>query len=354
MEYGSASIIKGISINVISILGTIAVIQFLPNKKTPIPPKYNHSFKFYLITICLLGYTIKGTAYEDILEGATNGTFVSYLLLFFDATVGLALFLFMQKNIKFVVVAILLYVLLLTFAGSRSAIIFVLIIFICLSIFENNLKAKEKMRKIVLFLCIVSPIMFYYATNVRSSVDQSSVTKLLVGRISMVELASIPIDAINDKTMNYTLYDKKYGIINQLQQSFNEVSPLNLFELDVNPNQYHRPIFLGNDELSIIDKYMSMNMTLPTYFYVETNLFFGCILTILFLSLLYYFWVRNSDNIYLLVGIITQLYYMLQYFDWVMLVAGFYRIFLTIFALKCIEKFFNIISNWDFRLKVSS
>ncbi|MGL2988118.1 hypothetical protein ACSVH5_11025 [Flavobacterium sp. RSSA_27] len=345
MEYGSLSTIKGIGLNVISILGTILVIRFLPDKKLAIAPRFNHSFKFYIISICLLGYTIMGTSYDALLEGATHGTLVSYLLLFFDATIAFSIFLFMQKNIKYVTVAVLMYILLLTFAGSRSAIIFILITYLSLSMFKNSIEAKVKMKKIVFFFCVASPLMFYYATNVRSSVDLDVIGKLIVGRISMVELASIPIDAISDKTMNVGLYDKKYGIANQLKQSFNEVSPINLFEMDVNPNQYHRPIFLGNDELSIVDKYMSMNMTLPTYFYIQTNFFFSCILTIFFLSLIYYVWVRLNDNLYVLIGVVTQLYFILQYFDWVMLIAGFYRVLLTVFMFKCVEKFLNILSN---------
>lgn len=343
LDYNSSSVIMGISMNFISILGTIVVISFLPNKKIPVSPIFNHSFKFLLIAICLFSYSITGTSYEDILDGAKNGTWISYVLLFFDVTVSLLLFLFLQKNIKFSSFAILAYVILQTYAGSRSSIIVVVIAYLSMRMFTNGFRTMRKMRRIVLFFSILSPFMFSYATSVRTSIDQSLVSKLIVGRVSMVELSSIPIDAVRDNSMNRILYNEKYGVLNQLKLAINEVSPINFFENDVNPNQYHRSIFLDLNELSVIDNYMSMNMTLPTYFYLSSNFFLGCLLTIFFLSSIYVVWIRLNSNIYIMIIILTQLYYLLQYFDWVMLVAGSFRVVLTIFMLKCFEKAINIL-----------
>ncbi len=344
IEYSSIGIFKGVFLNFISVLGTILVIQFMPDKKVPIPPKFNHSFKFYIASLLfLLMALVLSGGYEEALNGSLDSTAIKYVLLFFSASTALTLFLYLQKKIKFAGVAVLLYVIVSTIAGSRSGIIIVLIISLILPMFQNNNVIKKKLRVFVIFFCIVSPALFYYATSVREVVDESVLSKLIVGRVSMIELASIPIDAKENNRMDVKLYDEKYGFINQFKQCINEISPLDPFKYDISPNQYHRAIFYGNSELSVLDHYMSMNITLPTYFYLQTNLFFGCLFSIFFLSLLYYIWIVNSDNLYLLIGIIMSLYYILQYFDWVMLTSGFFKICLTIFALKWFDKFFNIL-----------
>lgn len=344
VEYGEF-VLKGILLNFISILGTICVIQFLPDKKIPIKPIFNHSFKFYILCVIFFSiYLYSSGGYDGLLEGSLSGALISYILLFFDPAVGLILFLFLQKNIKYEGLVILLYVLLFTIGGSRSAIIIVVIIYLILQMFENSKKMKKKFRVYVLFFCLISPLAFYFGTSVRGVVDDSTISKLIVGRISMVELAGIPIEASEKQRISIALYDSKYGIVNQIKQSINEISPIDPFKHDTNPNQYYRAIFLDKTELSVLDKYMSMNITLPTYFYLETNMFFGCLVTIIFLSLLYYVWIIKSENLYFLIGIIMSLYYLLQYFDWVMVTAGLFRIVLTILSLKFLEKILNILS----------
>ena len=51
IDYGEF-VYKGIILNIISIIGTICVIQFLPDKKIPKKPIFNHSFKG-LCVICV-------------------------------------------------------------------------------------------------------------------------------------------------------------------------------------------------------------------------------------------------------------------------------------------------------------
>jgi hypothetical protein len=345
IDYGEF-VYKGIILNIISIIGTICVIQFLPDKKIPKKPIFNHSFKFYILCVVFFSiYLYSSGGYDGLLEGSLSGALISYILLFFDPAVGLILFLFLQKKIKYEGLAILIYVLLFTIGGSRSAIIIVVIIYLILQMFENSKKTKNKLRVYVLFFCLISPLAFYFGTSVRGVVDDSTISKLIVGRISMVELAGIPIEAIEKQRISLALYESKYGIVNQIKQSINEISPIDPFKHDTNPNQYYRAIFLDKTELSILDKYMSMNITLPIYFYLETNMFFGCLFTIFFLSLLYYVWVIKSENLYFLIGIIMSLYYLLQYFDWVMVTAGLFRIVLTIWSLNLLEKIINILSN---------
>jgi hypothetical protein len=337
-------VLKGIALNFIAVVGTIIVIQFLPDKKFPEVSQYNHAMKFLFLTFGVSLFTMYlSGGYEGAVTGGLNGTLISYIALFFDVGVGLNMYLFLQKKIKYVLLVIILYIGILTLAGSRSAIILILISGLILPIFENGSILKKKLKYIGLLLAIGSPILFYVGTSIREDVNDSLIEKILIGRISMVELAAIPIEARENNTMDWQIYSNKYGIVNQLQQSVNEVLPVNPFVQDVSPNQYHRAVFKGVREETILDKYMSVNLTLPTYFYLETNFFMACVLSIAFLSWLYYFWVRKSKNVYILVGIIINLYNIMYFFDWVSITGGFYRVFLSMVALNCFEWVMNII-----------
>lgn len=342
LEFGS-SVIKGSIINIVSVIGTIIVIKFLPDKKLKVLPKFSHSFKFYLMCMILSAVTVFFSGgYEDVLAGGMNGSVLSYLSLFFDGTTALALYLFYQKKIKYVLLSILLYILVFTLSGSRSAFIIVIVISLILPIFNNNNFVKNKLKPFLLVCCIASPMLFYYGTAVRGAIDKDLLLNLIVGRISMVELAAVPIESEETGKMNVGLYNDKYGISNQFRQSVNEVLPIDPFEHDINPNQYFRPIFYWEaTELAIIDQYMSINLTLPIYFYLNSNFFIGILLTITFLSWLYYIWVSKNQNIYIFIGIIMSLYYLLQFFDWVMLTAGLFRMVLTIFTMIQFEKLLN-------------
>lgn len=339
------SIFKSCFLNIVSVLGTIFVIRFLPDKKEKIDPQFRHSFKFFILCMSLFSLTVLfGGTYEEKLSGSLNGSFISYLLLFFDGTTALFIYLLLQKDIKHSIFSILLYVILNTIAGSRSAFLIIIILAFIMYLFKNSLYIKLKMRRFLFVICIISPMIFYYGTTVRGNYDKKTLINLIIGRVSMVEISAIPIESIESGDMDESLYDQKYGIINQFKQSCNEISPINPFESDINPNQYFRPIFFWDfDVNAIFGQYLSLNITLPVYFYLASNMFFGCILTILFLSMLYYIWVIKSNNIYIFSGIIISLYYLLQYFDWVMLTSGLFKIILTIFTLINFEKLINFI-----------
>lgn len=337
-------VIKGVMLNLISVLGTILVINFLPNKKTLILPKFKFAYLYLILTFLIQGVSlIFSGGYESVLGGSLNGTFISYLMLFFDINVGVAMFLFFQENLKYSNFVIIMYIIMLTFSGSRSAIILIIIISLILPLFINGNIIKEKMRKLIIILIFSSPLLFVYATSIRGDIDKSIIYNIIIGRISMVELAAIPIESKDKGEMNKDVYNAKYGVINQIEQSINEISPINPFKQDVNPNQFHRSVFKGVNEETILTKYMSINLTLPTYIYLESNFLFSCFISIFFLSLLYYIWVRNSNSIFLFVGIILNLYYILMYFDWVLIVAGFYKMFLSTFALMLLNWLINSI-----------
>ena len=341
-EY-NLSVLKGVALNFIAVGGAIFCIRFLPERRKLIQPRFNHGFSFLMIAaVILVVGIIQAGGYEGILEGKQHGALTSYLSLIFDSTTALVLFVLFQKKINYPIVILLGYILLMTLTGSRSAIILVVLIGLMGPAFQNGLEIKKKIWRFASFIGILSPFLFYYATSVRQEVDTALLYQLIIGRISMVESSAIPIEGKDKKLMDTELFSRKYGFVNQIKQSANEISPIDPFEHDINPNQYYRAIFKGAREENAGLSYMSMNMTLPVYLYMKTNFFFASVLSIAFLTLLYYCWIRNSNNIYILILVMLNIYYILQYFDWVMLTAGFFRTYLTILTLKLFEKFTTI------------
>ncbi|WP_276091099.1 hypothetical protein [Pedobacter sp. JY14-1] len=348
----NGSVLRGVALNFIAIIGTIIVIQFIPEPKGKIAPRYNYSLSFLSISILILiaGRILSG-GFEGALSGSLHGSIVSYLALFFDSSTALLLFLFYKKNVRLGVVVLILYVGFMTYLGSRSAIITVILAALMLPVFANEQKMRNQLWGLIAVLTVVSPVLFYIGTSMRGDVDKELLGKIIIGRISMVELSAIPIEGKTTGYMDFKLYNAKYGLVNQIKQCINEVSPIDPFEHDINPNQYYRAIFKGANEETAVDQYFSINLTFPTYLYLETNFVVACLLSILALSAIYYFAVRYRHNVIILLLVLMQTYHLLYYFDWVMITQGVFRTVLTVFTIKYFDIFMASLAD-AFRLIV--
>ena len=339
----------GMVVNVIAILGALVIIQHLPSKEKAVVASYNHLLSFFIISIFIFIYKfISGGGYVGMLTGNTNGTWISFLSLFFNMSTAFLLMMCLQKDIKHIYFLLCLYVILLTYTGSRSAIIIILFLLFYLPLFSNYEKVGRKIKHIFIVLAIVSPLCFKYATSIRSEIDKELLGKIIIGRISLVELSMIPLKSYEDGSMDATVFNEKYSSNSQIRQVLNVILPIDPFPYDVNPNQYFRQIFLGASESSILSSYMSMNMTLPVYFILKTNYVIGIIITILFLSFLFCFWIKFASNKYIFFSILFSLYDILYYFDWVMIVQHIFSICCTLFA---VDKYEKIINSLNYTLK---
>lgn len=351
IEYGFVNLYStvqgytGLVINFISFLGAFLVICCLPDNKTLLESNIKHAVSFFIIAILISLYKfVSGGGYEGALMGATHGTFVSFLSLFFSLDISFYLLVCLQKNVRNVFFLILVFVLFTTATGSRSAVVGVLFLIFYLPLFSNSPIIFPKIKRILLILSIISPMIFFYGTSIRGDIDQDLLGKIIVGRISFVELSMIPLENQENGMMDKVAFDDKYSFTNQMKQVANVFSPIDPFEYDVSPNQYFRQIFLGASEQNVLDAYMSINMTLPVYFVLKTNYTLGILLTIMFLSGLYWFWVKFSSNKYVFFSVLFSLYEVLYYFDWVMIFQKVFVICLTLFCLSHYNKFLNSVS----------
>jgi len=342
--YSTVQGYEGMIINTIAILGTVLVIAFLPSTKKTIKPEWEHADSFFLIALFItLVKFIIGGGFQGALSGASQGSFISYLSQFFNLNTAFILMFCLQKNIRHVYLLLASFILVATFTGSRSSVVFLLIVAIFLPVFYNYALIKKKLIRIIIFIALISPVIFLYGTSLRGNFDRDKLVKLIFGRISMIELSMIPLQGKADGTMRNDIFDEKYSATNQFQQVLNTVSPIDPYKYDIAPNQYFRQIFLRASEKYVRNSYMSMNFTLPVYFVMKTNLFLGCLMTILLLSLIYYLWHRFSSNIYIFISIICSLYNLLYFFDWIIIAQIVFTTCLTILALKMYNHFANSI-----------
>lgn len=340
--YSTVQGYTGMIVNLIAIIGTVCVIRLLPPAKKVTIPSLNHVSSFFFIAILIIVYKfISGGGYLGALSGNNHGTWISFLSLFFNVNIAFFLMMCLQKDIKHVYFLICIYVILMTSTGSRSAVIGVLFVIFYLPLFYNNNFVGHKIKRILIVLAIISPMIFLYGTSVRGYIDRELLGKIIVGRISFVELSMIPLQGRSDGSMDEVIFDEKYSFSNQAKQVVNVLSPVDPFEYDIAPNQYFRQIFFGASEKSVLDSYMSINLTLPVYFVMRTNYVVGIILTILFLVGLYWLWVRFASNQYVFFSILFSLYNILYFFDWVMIAQEIFTICLTVFALRHYELFLN-------------
>lgn len=333
---------------VINSVVCFVVIFFLYTIKIPsfikISPIFNYVWVYYLLAcvLTLLKFTLYG-GFEGQITGAANGSIISFLTIPFNLKFAIFFLFMFQKKIKYISGCIISYILLTTIMGSRSAIISVLILLLYLPLYSNSSVLMPKLKRAFLVLCFFAPLLFIYATSVRTEIDMNGISKLIVGRISMIELSSIPLETKDDQSYDTKLFSDKYSISNQLEQSMNVITPIDLFQNDVNPNQYYRSIFLGYSEEFVQNVYMSMNLTFPIYWILISNYFWGVLLASALLLLYFFLLVRSRNNIFLFTILLCSLYEILYFFDLVMITQNMFRMFVSIIALYIVEKLCSMV-----------
>ena len=336
---------EGAIYNSIVLLVSVFIIwKYCKDEKHLPDRKFKHAKSFFLISVVVYLFKfVLGGGYEGAMEGTTHGSVISFLSLFFNPSTAFLLML-LNSNVKRPVFWILSYVSLFTVTGSRSAVLGVIFLFLYSPAFGiPSMELFRRLKMVFIVLAIISPFLFIYATNQRGrgEIDTSVVRDVIVGRISFVELSSIPFESRKAGEMDRVLFSQKYSTENQLKQSFNSVSPIDPFEYDVAPNQYFRAVFLGANEVSVLDRYLSLNLTFPSYSVIKTNKPFGVTISILFIVSLFIFWRKYYRNQFVFVVIIFSLYELLYFFDWIMICQRAFTTFLSLFAIRTYEMFLN-------------
>lgn len=343
-------------INVISVLGVICLILAFPFKDHKVRPVIKSPAAtelFYFSILYGLVYLVVSGGFKGILAGVLSGSLYNYINLFLNPMVLLTCALFLQIKSVNIFVMVLLYLMVVTMSGSRGGVISVLLLFLTGLSFYNFYIHKKKLKKYIYFFLLISPLIFIFATQLRygsSNINWKTVVDKIIGRVSFIESGMIPIHFKDTNDSHLSLFYEKYGITNQLRLIIDSVFPGDIFQHDVLPNQYYREIFLERSHDFVIKNYMSINMSLPVFFYLFFG-YWGVLITILFLFSFFYVIYKYRANPYNSVLLLSLLYSMLVYFDWVMVFNQLYITILTLITLFVYITFRNSLSTKNTQLK---
>ena len=325
----------------------LIIVIFLINKTKvqdfkQIKPCCSYAHYYYWLSFIIsIARFISIGGFEGTISGAGSGAILSFLGIFFQLGYGLFfVILFSKKQIN-INIYIYSYIVAATLMGSRSAIISVLLLYLYLPFFTNSHLYKKKMKKTLKLLAVISPLLFISATLIRTEINWDIIGRMIVGRISMIEISSIPLDVFDKNDFNNTQFIEKYGLVNQFEQSVNGILPIDLFKSDVTPNQYYRNIFLGYSEDFVQSVYTSMNLTFPVYWILLWGYSIGIIVSILLLYLQYKMLYRFKNNRYLFITSLCLVYETLYFFDIPMITQKIFYFSLSYFSLICINGFIN-------------
>ena len=333
----------GMGINLISLLLLCWIIN---RKKVPQYENdrvYHVTILYFIVSLCIsLIKFISFGGYEGALSGQASGSLLSFISMFFSVDKAFVFLICFNRELKRVGLMMLIYVLYFSLLGSRSAVIGLVFTFIYLSLFPTFRLLYSKLKRYLFIFCLISPFLFYIGTKQRGEVDTDLIGKVILGRISFIGLSEVPMYSKSSGDTDQSLFQEKYGLSNQVKQSINSISPIDFFTYDIAPNQYYRQVFLGARDRSELDKYLSINLTLPVYLSFLTNKYMGIVLTILLLLLLFNFWVKHRNNQYIFFSILLSLYEILYFFDLVMITQNIFRTCLSLFMLNLFEKGYKI------------
>lgn len=311
----------GFYINTIFIVLCIFLIQTLKAKNIkPISPFTDRAYAYFVISgiIFIINFFSNG-GFVGIIEGRSSGTLFSYLSLFFNLRFAFLFVLYFQKNLKYFGLTCVVYLILVTIGGSRSGAIGLITAFLYFPFFSNYHLVKRKIRKYVYNIVIIAPMLFIFASSQRGmeQLPTDLLVRMIVGRISMNELSSIPLVAKEKDSYNKKIYNEKYALSNQIEQSLNVMLPIDIFTFDVNPNQYYRAAFFNYGEDYCRNNYMSINMTYPVYCIMESGYVWGIFISVFsFFLLIKISWnaLKKKRRIIFFL-IITNLYPFWYFFD---------------------------------------
>ena len=326
---------KAFAMNSLALLMACVLVLMLPDRKIQIPPIFqNLGPLYYGVIVYLIIYAFFTGSYQGSISGAQIGTLPNYLNQFIEPSVILVLILFYQRRHANIYLALAAYIALRTVEGSRGAALFVFILCAIYSpLFKKSKIYQTKILRVIIAAVVLSPVLFYVATATQGRQNDTSATaRLIFNRISTLETALIPIDCIDNsrKNCNTDVFFKKYEPLRQLEQAIDSMYPGDIWVTDVYPNQYYRAAFLGHTEEYSQTNYMSINMTLPTYFYMYTDFLMACLLTAIAVAGYYLLMIASMNKVYLFAPLLLAFPVFLTGFDFVLPFHYFYSCLLTV------------------------
>lgn len=177
---------------------------------------------------------------------------------------------------------------------------------------------KQKIGVLIMIAVLIAPFLYAVSTISRGGAQNTVeyMAKQIVARLSYIEPGGIELQQYVEKTYNKAVFLEKYGLKNQTEQIINSMFPGDIFENDVQPNQYWRTIFAGWNKEEARKYYTSSTMILPMYFYLKYGGILGISLCVIFSCGLFWIICRIKDSAVAVFMASYTFYTIFQYFDW--------------------------------------
>lgn len=300
---------------------------------------------YYIAIVVNLLNAISLGNFSSLINGASNGTIFSYLQLFLDMRI-LYFFSLLRayklQSLKKISLYSFLYVGISILYASRSGIFwmvfFNIILFIGLDIPK---KLKKNIRHLLIIPILLAPFLFVFSTNARGDTPNTVeyFAKLIVARLSYTEASGIELEQYENATYDKEIFEEKYGLRNQYEQTINMIFPGDVFEYDVQPNQYWRAIFADWTVEGAKQHYTSMYMILPIYLCLKYGEIFGIAIFIFLIYILFRITCNIKESPVALFLSSYFFYTLVQYFDWAYHMRDLMCFLLTIFLIKIYVKY---------------
>lgn len=299
----------------------------------------------FLFTIVInLINAIKIGDFSALINGHANGSFISYLQLFFDIRILYYLALlkaYKRKRIGKILFYSMMYVGISIMYSSRSGLFWM--VFFNVSLIMGMKISKSLKSKIILLIFVavmLAPGLFAVATMSRGGALNTVeyMAKQIVARLSYIEVSGIELEQYKEKTYEKDIFLDKYGVKNQIEQAINSLLPGDVFEPDVQPNQYWRAVFAGWTVEAVREHYTSMYMVLPMYFYLKYGGLFGVVLCVIFCYVLFRCVCKIKDSAVASFMACYLFYTIFQYFDWAYHIRDLTCFVLTIIIIRIYDK----------------
>lgn len=282
--------------------------------------------------------------FSNLISGGATGSIIAYLQLFFDIRVLYFLALmraYKKKQIGKILFYSFLYVGISVLYSSRSGAFWMVFFNVGLITGVKISKAlKQKIMLLIIMAVILAPFIYAFSTVSRGGAQNTVeyMAKQIVARLSYIEAGGVELQQYIEETYDEQLFMDKYGLRNQLEQTANSLLPGDIFEFDVQPNQYWRAIFAGWTEEAARTNYTSMYMSLPIYFCLKYDVILGIVICVAFGYGLYWGVCRIKDAAVASFMATFLFYSIFQYFDWAYHARDLTCFLLTFLVVKVYEK----------------
>ena len=259
---------------------------------------------------------------------------MGYLSIFTDLGVLMAMYLLAYKKNFKIIPFIIVYVFYTVVSGSRSGMMWALVILIGMLFCVENNVLKINLKKYIPYILIgilLMPFLYVVSSSLRGYENYGFeyMINQIVSRVSLLEDGGVALWKADCGSWNESLFYEKYSLVNQFKCIVNSLMPGSVFEQDIWPNLYYRAIFLGESIEQCRSVYCSNFLILPVYLQLKYDKALAVIVSVMLVVGLYILLALFEKYAISRICAIYILLELFEYFDWGFVIDRFRAIVYT-------------------------